>query len=106
RWRGPGGGGVRPGFFKLAGGTPLACAVLAWLAGRGELAAAGAAGRMAALWLGLFAAALGVWQGLLCAPGPAAPWAGMAAVVPGLVAGWPLAQLSGRLALGALALLT
>jgi hypothetical protein len=30
----------------------------------------------------------------------------MAAVVPGLVAGWPLAQLSGRPALGALALLT
>ena len=37
---------------------------------------------------------------------PAARWAGMAAVLPGLVAGWPLAQLSGRPALGALALLT
>jgi hypothetical protein len=61
---------------------------------------------MAALWLGLFAAAIGVWQVLLYARVPAARWAGMAAVVPGLVAGWPLAQLSGRPALGALALVT
>ena len=41
-WLAPLWGVVRPGFFKLAGATVLACAVLAWLAGRGELAAAGA----------------------------------------------------------------
>lgn len=105
-WLAPLWGVVRPGFFKLAGGTALACAVLAWLAGRGELAGAGATGRIAALWLGVFAAAVLVWQVLLYARVPAARWAGMAAVLPGLVAGWPLAQLSGRPALGALALLT
>ena len=105
-WLAPLWGVVRPGFFKLAGGTALACAVLAWLAGRGELADAGATGRMAALWLGVFAAAVLVWQVLLYARVPAARWAGIAAVLPGLVAGWPLAQLSGRPALGALALLT
>ncbi len=31
-WLAPLWGVVRPGFFKLAGGTALACAVLAWLA--------------------------------------------------------------------------
>ena len=66
-WLAPLWGVVRPGFFKLAGATVLACAVLAWLAGRGELAAAGATGRMAALWLGVFAAAVLVWQVLLYA---------------------------------------
>jgi hypothetical protein len=54
----------------------------------------------------VFAAAVLVWQVLLYARVPAARWAGMAAVLPGLVASWPLAQLSGRPALGALALLT
>jgi hypothetical protein len=105
-WLAPLWGVVRPGFFKLAGGTSLACAVLAWLAGRGELNGAGATGRAAALWLGVFAAAILVWQVLLYARVPGARWAGMAAVIPGLVAGWPLAELSGRPALGALALLT
>jgi hypothetical protein len=105
-WLAPLWGVVRPGFFKLAGATVLTCAALAWLAGRGELAAAGPTGRMAALWLGVFAAAVLVWQVLLYARVAAARWAGMAAVLPGLVAGWPLAQLSGRPALGALALLT
>ena len=57
-WLAPLWGVVRPGFFKLAGATALACATLAWLAGRGELAAAGPTGRTAALWLGLFAAAV------------------------------------------------
>src|SRR4029450_4082614 len=70
-WLAPLWGVVRPGFFKLAGGTTLAWAVLAWLTGRGELADAGATGRMAALWLGLFAAAVLVWQVLLYARGPA-----------------------------------
>jgi hypothetical protein len=105
-WLAPLWGVVRPGFFKLAGGTALVCAALAWLAGRGGLAGAGATGRTAALWLGVFAAALLVWQVLLYARVPAARWAGMAAVLPGLVAGWPLAELSGRPALGALALAT
>jgi hypothetical protein len=73
-WLAPLWGVVRPGFFKLAGGTALACAVLAWLAGRGELADAGATGRMAALWLGVFAAAVLVWQVLLYARVPAARW--------------------------------
>ncbi|HEY4728289.1 MAG TPA: hypothetical protein VIJ32_08805, partial [Actinomycetes bacterium] len=66
-WLAPLWGVVRAGFFKLAGATALACAALAWLAGRGELAAAGATGRMAALWLGVFAAAVLVWQVLLYA---------------------------------------
>jgi hypothetical protein len=105
-WLAPLWGVVRAGFFKLAGATVLGCAILAWLAGRGELAAAGAEGRMAALWLGVFAAAVLAWQVLLYARAGAARWVGMAAVVPGLVAGWPLAQLSGRPALGALALAT
>ena len=34
-WLAPLWGVVRPGFFKLAGGTALACAVLAWLTGQG-----------------------------------------------------------------------
>jgi hypothetical protein len=105
-WLAPLWGTVRPGFFKLAGATAFACATLAWLAGRGELAAAGAAGRTAALWLGVFAAALLAWQVLLYARVGLARWLGMAAVVPGLVAGWPLAELSGRPGLGALALAT
>jgi NAD(P)-dependent dehydrogenase (short-subunit alcohol dehydrogenase family) len=71
-WLAPLWGVVRAGFFKLAGATVLACAALAWLAGRGELAAAGATGRMAALWLGLFAAAVLVWQVLLYARAGAA----------------------------------
>ena len=33
-WLAPLWGVVRPGFFKLAGATALACAALAWLAGR------------------------------------------------------------------------
>jgi len=105
-WLSPLWGVVRPGFFKLAGLVALACAGLAWLAGRGELAAAGATGRMAALWLGLFAAALLAWQLLLFAGLAAARWVGVAAVAPGLVAAWPLAVLSGRTGLGLLALLT
>jgi hypothetical protein len=105
-WLAPLWGVVRPGFFKLAGATVLGCATLAWLAGRGELAAAGATGRTAALWLGVFAAAVLLWQVLLYARAGAARWVGVAAVLPGLVAGWPLAELSGRPALGALALAT
>jgi hypothetical protein len=88
-WLAPLWGVVRPGFFKLAGATVLGCATLAWLAGRGELAAAVLA-----------------WQVLLYARVGAARWVGVAAVLPGLVAGWPLAELSGRPALGALALAT
>ena len=74
-WLAPLWGVVRPGFFKLAGATALGCAALAWLAGRGELATAGATGRMAARWLGLFAAAICVWQVLLYARMAAARWA-------------------------------
>lgn len=106
-WLAPLWGVVRPGFFKLAGATVLTCAALAWLAGHGELARAGADGRMAALWLGLFALAVLVWQVLLYARlGGPARWTGVAAVAPGLVAAWPLAVLSGRTGLGLLALLT
>jgi len=80
---------------------------------------------MAARWLGVFALAVLAWQVLLYArrpsmqaseampfmggrrrPGGAARWAGILAVVPGLVAAWPLAVLSGRSGLGLLALLT
>jgi hypothetical protein len=142
-WLAPLWGVVRPGFFKLAGATVLACAALAWLAGHGELRRAGGDGRMAALWLGLFVLALLTWQALLYGRRPAmqasaampstgdrlgrsstrasaatlpagakgrvgdlARWVGVAAVAPGLVAAWPLAVLSGRTALGLLALLT
>ena len=73
-WLAPLWGVVRPGFFKLAGATVLVCAALAWLAGRGELAAAGATGRMAALWLGVFTAAILAWQVLLYARMAAARW--------------------------------
>jgi hypothetical protein len=111
-WLAPLWGVVRPGFFKLAGATVLGCAALAWLTGR-QLAAVGpgaavgsgwTAGRAAAAWLGLFTAAVAVWQGLLYARTAAARWAGVAAVAPGLVAGVLLAQLSGRPLLGLVAL--
>ncbi len=105
-WLAPLWGVVRPGFFKLAGATVLTCAALAWLAGRGELGRAGADGRMAALWLGLFAVVVLLWQVLLYARLAASRWVGIAAVAPGLVAAWPLAVLSGRTGLGLLALLT
>ena len=95
-WLAPLWGVGRPGFFKLAGAAVLACAVLAWLASRGELAAAGATGRMAALWLGMFAAAVLVWQVLLYAQVAAFRAGPTWRQSCGLVAGWPLAQLSGR----------
>ena len=65
-----------------------------------------ALGGLALLWLGVFAAAVLLWQVLLYARAGAARWVGVAAVLPGLVAGWPLAELSGRPALGLLALAT
>jgi hypothetical protein len=105
-WAAPLWGVVRPGFFKLVGATVAVCAGLAWVAGRDELAQAGATGRTAALWLGLFALAVLAWQVLVYARLAAARWAGMAAVAPGLAAVWPLAELGGRPWLGALALLT
>ena len=105
-WLAPLWGVVRPGFFKLVGATVLACAALAWLTSRGELSQAGATGRAASLWLGVFVLAVLVWQVLLYARLGVAHWAGIAAVAPGLVASWPLAVLSGRTVLGALALLT
>lgn len=105
-WVAPLWGVVRPGFFKLVGATVVVCAGLAWVTGRGELARAGATGRTAALWLGMFALAVLAWQVLVYARLGAARWAGMVAVAPGLVAAWPLAQLSGRPGLGAVALLT
>jgi hypothetical protein len=105
-WLAPLWGVVRAGFFKLAGATVLASAALAWLAGRGGLDAAGPTGRTAALLLGVFAVALLAWQVLLYARAAAARWVGVAAVAPGLAAAWPLAVLSGRTALGLLALLT
>ncbi len=105
-WVAPLWGVVRPGFFKLVGATVAACAALAWLTGRGELGRAGASGRAAALWLGVFALAVVAWQVLVYARLAAARWAGVAAVAPGLAAAWPLAVLSGRPLLGAVALLT
>jgi hypothetical protein len=105
-WLAPLWGVVRPGFFKLVGATVLACAALAWVTGRGELSQAGATGRGASLWLGAFALAVLLWQVLLYARLAVARWVGIASVVPGLAASWPLAVLSGRTALGALALLT
>ncbi len=105
-WVAPLWGVVRLGFFKLVGASVAVCAGLAWLSGRGELAQAGATGRAAALWLGVFALAVLAWQVLVYARLAAARWAGMAAVAPGLVAAWPLAELSGRPVLGAVALLT
>ncbi len=105
-WPAPLWGVVRSGFFKLVGATVLVCAALAWLASRGELDQAGATGRTASLWLAVFALAVLLWQVPLYARLAVARWAGVAAVVPGLVAAWPLAVLSGRTVLGALALLT
>jgi hypothetical protein len=105
-WAAPLWGVVRPGFFKLVGATVAVCAGLAWVAGGDELARAGATGRAAALWLGVFALAVLAWQVLVYARLAAARWAGMAAVAPGLAAVWPLAELGGRPWLGALALLT
>jgi hypothetical protein len=105
-WLAPLWGVVRAGFFKLVGATVLACAVLAWLASHGELSGAGSTGRAASLWLAIFALGVLLWQVLLYARLPLARWVGIAAVVPGLVAAWPLAVLSGRTVLGALALLT
>lgn len=105
-WLAPLWGVVRPGFFKLAGATVLVCAALAWLTSRGELSRAGATGRAASLWLGVFVLAVLLWQVLLYARLGLAHWVGIAAVAPGLVASWPLAVLSGRTVLGALALLT
>ena len=78
----------------------------AGLAGRGELAAAGATGHMAALWRGVRRRPAGVAGAAVRAGAGGPRWAGMAAVLPRLVAGWPLAELSGRPALEALALLT
>jgi len=105
-WVAPLWGVVRAGFFKLVGATVAACAALAFFVGRGELHLAGASGRAAAVWLGVFALAVLAWQVLVYARVAAARWAGVAAVLPGLVAAWPLAVLSGRPGLGALALLT
>jgi hypothetical protein len=108
-WAAPLWGVVRPGFFKLAGATVAACAGLAWLAGHTALEAAGADGRAAARWLGVFAVAVLVWQALVYAPlgrrSRIGRWAGMAAVLPGLAAVWPLAALGGRPLAGAVALL-
>jgi hypothetical protein len=105
-WLAPLWGVVRPGFFKLVGATVLLCSALAWLTSRGELSHAGATGRAASLWLGVFTLAVLLWQVLLYARLGLAHWVGIAAVAPGLVASWPLAVLSGRTVLGALALLT
>ena len=105
-WVAPLWGVVRAGFFKLVGATVAACAALAFFVGRGELHLAGASGRAAAVWLGVFALAVLAWQVLVYARVAAARWAGVAAVLPGLVAAWPLAVLSGRPGLGAVALLT
>jgi hypothetical protein len=134
-WVAPLWGVVRPGFFKLVGATVVACALLAFAAGRTELEAAGADGRAAARWLGAFALAVLAWQVLLyanrgsgglkseaptrAAGGHAQPsgsppvnkrsvarWAGVAAVLPGLAVVWPLAALSGRPLGGTVALLT
>jgi hypothetical protein len=66
-WVAPLWGVVRPGFFKLVGATVVACALLAFAAGRTELEAAGADGRAAARWLGAFALAVLAWQVLLYA---------------------------------------
>jgi hypothetical protein len=106
-WVAPLWGVVRPGFFKLVGATVVACAGLAFLAGRAELEAAGADGRAAARWLSAFALAVLVWQVLVYARlGTAGRWVGMLAVLPGLAVVWPLAALSGRPLAGAVALLT
>jgi hypothetical protein len=108
-WVAPLWGVVRPGFFKLVGATVVACAGLAFVAGRAELEAAGADGRAAARWLSVFALAVLVWQVLVYANqgrGTAGRWAGMVAVLPGLAVVWPLAALSGRPLAGAVALLT
>jgi hypothetical protein len=134
-WVAPLWGVVRPGFFKLVGATVVACALLAFAAGRTELEAAGADGRAAARWLGAFALAVLAWQVLLYAnrgsgglkseaptraagaqlePSGSPPvnkrsvarWAGVAAVLPGLAVVWPLAALSGRPLGGTVALLT
>ncbi len=134
-WVAPLWGVVRPGFFKLVGATVVACAGLAFLAGRAELEAAGADGRAAARWLSAFALSVLVWQVLVYAGGSgglkseagahaagaqaepsgsppvnragvAGRWVGMLAVLPGLAVVWPLAALSGRPVAGAVALLT
>ena len=105
-WAAPLWGVVRPGFFKLAGATVLASAVLAWLSLRADLAASGAAGHAAAAWLVAFGGALLAWQLALYARLALSRWLGIAAVVPGLGAAFELARLSGRPALGLLALAT
>ncbi len=103
-WLVPLWGVVRPGFFKLVGASVLACAALAWWAGAGDLATAGATGRAAARWLAVFALAALAWQALLYARAGWSRGVGIAALAPGLVAGALLAELSGRPVLGGLAL--
>jgi hypothetical protein len=109
-WVSPLWGTVRAGFFKLTGAVIVTCAVLGWASARAALDdGAPRAAAAAVTALGVFALVTVVWQVLLYVPATArapARWAGIAALVPGAAAAVLLAQASGRLWLGAAALLT
>ena len=78
---------VRMGFFKLAGGVIVVCAVLAWLAAREPLGSVSSMGRAGAMLLAAFAAVALLWQVLLWARAHTLSQAiGVAAVPVGIAA--------------------